>query len=258
MSGITQSVLAEPGSAQKAFSLLTYWRLNGLDLDVNLVANTVNQVVLNHEASGITSDISWALAFCLQNDIPLNAKAAQVLSRCDDDCVVLQALDMADSGLLPKGFSTNRISALLSKVDMDDEHWIIGYEAHHHGFLSDSAAQITSNPLFSDLLAKSVTFYRRKVPSYATVIHPGGAPAWVVAKWISAVREDIPLFELSEVARAVAADLEGQADLSDNADEAILRLLRSDQGSDFVAVLGAWVKWCVNDSGGDLLPLRDG
>jgi hypothetical protein len=40
---ITQCILSEPGAAQKAFALLTFWRINGLALDEALITETVNQ-----------------------------------------------------------------------------------------------------------------------------------------------------------------------------------------------------------------------
>src|SRR2546428_295020 len=43
---ITQTLLCEPGAAQKAFALLAFWRLNGLTLDAELVTNTINQMVV--------------------------------------------------------------------------------------------------------------------------------------------------------------------------------------------------------------------
>ena len=88
-------------------------------------------------------------------------------------------------GLLPKGFSTSGLSKLLRNCDLDREHWLITYEAVRQGFLKDSEG-VKNNPLFSDLLAHKISFYRTKVPNYASVVHPGGAPEWVVRKWMDA------------------------------------------------------------------------
>jgi hypothetical protein len=38
------------------------------------------------------------------------------------------------------------------------------------------------------LLAKKVTFYRTSLPSYASVIHPGGAPDWLLRRWIESLK----------------------------------------------------------------------
>jgi hypothetical protein len=182
---ITQCVLCEPGAAQKAFALLTFWRLNGLALDANLMTDTINQMIVRHQASGFSSDIAWALSFCVDSKYSLNSKAAQVLSVFDDDCNALQALHMERLGLLPKGFSSKRIAKALKDADLDREHWLIAYETVRHGLLSVCESSVKSNPLFSELLKHKITFYRSDLPSYAAVIHPGGAADWVVRSWIA-------------------------------------------------------------------------
>jgi hypothetical protein len=42
-SGITQALLCEPGAAQKAFALLSFWCLNGLTLDAPLLTSTLTE-----------------------------------------------------------------------------------------------------------------------------------------------------------------------------------------------------------------------
>ncbi|MGE3578819.1 MAG: RNA-directed DNA polymerase [Vicinamibacterales bacterium] len=194
VSGISQALLAEPGVAQKAFSLLSFWILNGLALDRALLARTINQILTRHMASGVSSDVAWALGFCLEHRLVLSPQSAKILANCEDDCIALQALDCHAQGLLPRGFSTKAFSRLLKEVDLDGTHWLLGYEAARHGFLSDSLPAVRSNGLFSDLLAHRITFYRRRLPRYAAVIHPGGAPSWLVGLWLDVVRSrrDLP------------------------------------------------------------------
>jgi Reverse transcriptase (RNA-dependent DNA polymerase) len=182
---ITQALLCEPGVAQKAFALLAFWGLNGLALDSTLITRTINQMIVRHQASGFSSDIAWALAFSLEQGYVLNSKAAQVLSGFDDDFIALQALHMEVKGLLPKGFNKKRISKALKDADLDRDHWLIAYETVRQGFLTVCAPAVASNPFFSELLKRKVTFYRTTLPAYATIIHPGGAPDWVVKNWIA-------------------------------------------------------------------------
>jgi hypothetical protein len=189
---ITQSLLCEPGVAQKAFALLSYWHLNGFALNTALIASTVDRMVAQHQARGVSSDIAWALAFCLDKGLALNKAAAQALSGFEDDCVALQSLHLHAKGLLPHGFSTARIQKMIKGAELDREHWLIAYESLRHGFLLDSKSAIKSNPLFSALLGSKVTFYRAKLPSYAALIHPGGAPDWVTRDWIKVSKKTSP------------------------------------------------------------------
>jgi hypothetical protein len=188
LSCVTQALLCEPGAAQKAFALLTFWRINGANLDPKLLANTVNKMIVGHQAIGFSSDVAWALAFCLDHNFALDSAAGQALSVFDDDCIALQALHMDQKGLLPKGFNKQTISRALKNADLDREHWLIAYESVRHGFLTVCASAVKHNPLFSDLLRNRITFYRKSIPIYAAVIHLGGAPAWVVQQWLTSLK----------------------------------------------------------------------
>lgn len=230
-SGITQALLCEPGAAQKAFALLTFWRLNGLTLQAELLKNTIERMIIQHQATGFSSDIAWALAFCLDEGYILHSKAAKVLSGFDDDCIALQALHMQRNGLLPDGFSSAKISRALKDADLDRDHWLIAYESVRHGFLSVCASAVKHNPLFSDLLKHKVTFYRADLPAYASIIHPGGAPEWVVRKWVAlltAATKDSTEVGQSErespVLKLIGKDLEKMAHLPSSPDETISNL----------------------------------
>ena len=239
LSGVTQSLLAEPGCAQKAFSLLTYWHLNGGSFDEDLMKKTIDRVVCNHRTSGVSSDVAWALAFCIEHKLDLGRAAAEVLSEVRDDCIAIQVLHMRALGLLSDGCSTTGLCLFLKSIDLDDHHWLLGYEAYRQGFLSDSKDQVTSNPLFSHLHRKGVTFYRTSLPSYAMIIHPGGAPEWIVRRWVKSVLGDgRGDQEQSKVYRTIAKDLRAlkKKGVALTADDAILHLLDRDQTENLEAV----------------------
>ena len=206
---LTQALLAEPGSAQKIFALLSVWRINGFTLNSKLIADTICRMIMRHQSWGATSDIAWALAFCLQERIALSKEAAEVLSRFNTDCVVLQGLHLRALGLMPKGFDIKRVHKLLRSVDLDGIHWLLGYETVRHQFLSISASSVKSHPIFGDLLTKKVSFYRVALPRYALVLHVGGAPEWMIRLWLTSVfgktmAETAPLE--SEVVRLLRKD----------------------------------------------------
>ncbi|MCG8554063.1 MAG: RNA-directed DNA polymerase [Proteobacteria bacterium] len=183
-SGISQCLLSEPGCAQKAFALLTFWKLNGLALDDKLLRCTVTQIVKSHRDAGVESDVSWALAFCSQNSLPLAKSAARLLSELENDCVAIQSLHLDKQGLLPDGFRKTSLTNALKSQDPEGEHWLAGYEAVRHGFVAPPASAYSTHTLFRDMLACKVTFYRTRLPAYASIIHPGGAPEWAVREWL--------------------------------------------------------------------------
>jgi len=182
---ITQAVLAEPGCAQKALALLTFWEANGVGFDRTVLASTIDRLIQMHESRGVSSDIAWALAFCIEHGVTLTRYSSRILARVDDDAVGILALHADNLGLLP-GFSANAFAKTLRDASCDGEHWLLLYESVRQGFLPSLQHLVTSNALFSDFLAKGVTFYRKTLPAYALLVHPGGAPEWVVEMWLKA------------------------------------------------------------------------
>src|SRR5207247_4640236 len=88
---------------------------------------------------------------------------------------------------IPKGFSLKRVDEFLASATLDGEHWLVAYESVRQGFRTVCENMVGSNPLFADMLARKITFYRQKLPPYASVIHQGGAPEWVVARWLDVI-----------------------------------------------------------------------
>lgn len=227
---ITQALLCEPGAAQKVFALFAFWELNGFTLDDTLIKATINQIILRHYASGFSSDIAWALAFCLEQDYEINSKAAELLSEFEDDCIALQALHMERNGLLNNSFVKKRIGKALKDADLDREHWLVAYESTRHGFLSVCTPAIAKNPLFSDMLKKKVTFYRTKLPPYAGIVHSGGAPEWLIRLWVDSLRETADTVTPSaeaqtHVLRLIEDDVAKRPNLPDSTEDTISQLM---------------------------------
>jgi len=91
---ITQAVLAEPGCTQKALALLTFWETNGVAFDRAVLSSTIDHLIQMHESRGVSSDVAWALAFCIENHVTLRRQASRLLARVDDDAVGILALQM--------------------------------------------------------------------------------------------------------------------------------------------------------------------
>ncbi len=189
MSAITQAMLAEPGVTQKALSLVTYWHLNGLPLDAPLLTRTISDVILQQRHRGLTSDVSWGLSFCVQNNLTPTKPAIEALDACSDNCVFLQSLHLRAAGRLPRGFGAAALRTAIKQGDLDGPDWLLLYEAHRQHFTRGAPTLVTAHPLFSQMLARNVAFYRKDIPAYSAIIHPGGAPEWVVNQWMATVRK---------------------------------------------------------------------
>jgi hypothetical protein len=64
---------------------------------------------------------------------------------------------------------------------------------------------VVADPFFGPLLSKNVAFYREHLPAYASVVHPGGAPEWVVTSWIRPAAETKP--SEMPIAKLISADV---------------------------------------------------
>ena len=186
LSCITQSLLIEPGVAQKAFTLLNFWRANGMTLDIPTVARTIAKMIARHDAPGPSSDVAWALFFCLESNVRLDKASAKRLSEFRDDAVAVQALDMATKGLLPQGFAKTRLVRELAVVDPHEQHWLAVYECVRQGHTAN--ALLSGDPIYAAMLHRDVPFYRTALPAYASLLHPGGAPWWLVRAMLLAAR----------------------------------------------------------------------
>ena len=242
-SAITQALLAEPGVAQKAYALLTFWTLNGYASDTALLGRTIDQIILRHEASGVSSDVAWALSFCLEHGLQLNKASGEVLSEANDSCVTIQAMHLQAEGLLNRGFSKARIKQFLRSLALDGEHWLLGYESVRQGFDNTLRARVEKHALFGVMLDKEVTFYRRRLPPYAAVLHSGGGPQWVIRKWLRSLEKGAAVAEESVKAvpmlKDVGEDLESLAERKRSPDETILDLLDVLEPKDFAVLVEA-------------------
>jgi hypothetical protein len=100
-------------------------------------------------AGGLSSDVAWALSWCLEWKFALNSKAGRILSSFGDDCIPIRVLHMAVPGVLRKGFGDVLISRALKNADR--ENWLIAYEAVRQRFSNASSADVTGNSFCSDL-----------------------------------------------------------------------------------------------------------
>lgn len=181
-----QALLSEPGSAQKVFSLLSYWEVNGVSFDRSLAARTIETLAVLHQSRGLSSDLAWAIAFAIHHSLQLPRRVGVLSSEFDDDAVAIEALHASGLGLMP-GLSVPQIERSLSGETCDGPHWLALYECVRQGFLPKLAPVVQADQLFGALLGAGVSFYRMKQPVYALLIHPGSAPAWVVRAWVKSL-----------------------------------------------------------------------
>jgi hypothetical protein len=238
---IAQAVLSEPGCAQKAFALLKYWTVNGGAISHELWQRSILQLIRRHDHRESSSDIAWALTFCISENMPLPMPAGRVLAGTEDDVICVLALHAASIGLLP-GFSADRIEKWLAQVSPDGDHWLCLYEAVRQEFLPNLWPVVASNDFMATMLAAEVTFYRPTLRPYSMILHSGGAPTWIAQKWIRELKENplalIQAFPGNALFAVLGADLGNLAHEDQNEIETIMQLLGETQVEEFGAPEG--------------------
>ncbi len=182
-SAISQALLCEPGCSQKALSLISYWKLNGFSIDMNLFRTTFGKLILQSVRKG-THDLIWGLSFCLDNGITLDEEPSEKLREVENDLITLVSLHMHRKKLLAKSYNKRLIASRLRHGDLDREHWLLLYETARHGFLKGSTSIVNSNILFSEMLKAKVSFYQIPTSSFSYVVAPGCAPQWLIQSWL--------------------------------------------------------------------------
>jgi hypothetical protein len=192
-------------------------------------------MISNQDSNGLSSDVSWALFFCLESRIRLDAQIGRRLAEFRDDVVAIQALHMETEGLFAGGFSTTRVARELSRSDPDGEHWLAAYEFVRQGHGTNTA--VSRHPVFSVMLKRKVSFYRASLPPYASLLHPGGAPQWAVSSLLTeAVKkanatepaETPTVASTSPILARLEADIAALTTKADTFDEIVARLFGED------------------------------
>jgi len=211
-SAVSQTVLCEPGSCQKALSLIAYWSLNGYQINAELFSRTISVFVSQSLTKG-THDLMWALSFCIDKGISLDEAASAKLKEVNNDAIAILALHLQRKNLLQRTFDRRSLSKRSKNWDLDREHWLLCYEGARLGFLTPPVALVKSNPLFTAMLNAGVGFYQMKMPTHSFVVAQGSAPDWLLKSWIKRTSstkggQDIPK-QLQQLILASLAENKG-------------------------------------------------
>jgi hypothetical protein len=107
----------------------------GYRLNYSLISDTLEELINYHLALNNDFEITWSLWILKKLNINLSESTAKVLSENMNSIVILTALDLQTSGLIPSGLDTTRWTALLSKDNLYSEYWLVAYEAYIKGWL---------------------------------------------------------------------------------------------------------------------------
>ena len=123
------------------------------------------------------NEVSWALWLANKMNVSISKPVADLVAAVDDDIVALVALDMIEKGKL----NTTKLSlwkGYATAADLYEDHWLLAYEAHEHGWLSTPSKgdYVAADPFFSILQSHGVRFYGDSLADTESYYEYGEAP----------------------------------------------------------------------------------
>jgi hypothetical protein len=133
------------------------------------IEEMVNELICNHAPLRHSSEVTSALWACLALNLSLHDDAVDAVSRCDDSCVALLALDCRNKGRLSKALDTSLWESQMGTAGLYDDHWLLAYEANVKGWLPNPGAvdYVNADANFGYLKANGVYFYEESLASSA-------------------------------------------------------------------------------------------
>lgn len=173
---ILQCAEAEPATLPRVTHLLAWYVERGYPVDRQTVRRTLQTIATTEGVSAHGSEVAWALWAAILLEITLSVPVGRAVSRMDDDIVALVALHAQSLGHLP-GLDTGRWLPHMSRTGLYEEHWLLAYEALHHGWLPSTTSRdyTRGDSLFGALRRNNVCFYDATARLTAPAITKSGA-----------------------------------------------------------------------------------
>ena len=90
--------------------------------------------------------------------VSISRNVGDRIAAVDDDIVALIALDLVEQGFL----QTSKLSlwrSHMNAVNLYEDHWLLAYEGHEHGWSNAKSDYVASDTFFSILQKHGVRFY---------------------------------------------------------------------------------------------------
>jgi hypothetical protein len=150
----------EPKIINYLSAILVGYHIAGRKLDLLQIKLTIEEFILLHNSLENDYEVAWALWLMKLFGQRISNGVASKLSLNMNPTVILVALDLKESGLVPTGLDTKRWKALLNAENLYSEYWMVAYEVKVQGWLKTTSDYVTEDPFFSLLQEEGVRFYK--------------------------------------------------------------------------------------------------
>lgn len=156
--------VAEPSSIRYVARTFQMAARDGLPIDRDRVAETLNDVCSYHAPLEHGSEVVWAMRILKGLGLPITAEAASAVSKMSDNCSLILLFDFIESSQVSG--TTPDMSATVARAEdpitPNSEDWLLGYECARNGWSSPAA--YAASPHWAELLGLGVRFYISQGP----------------------------------------------------------------------------------------------
>ena len=166
---LIQSICTEPGLLPKVLIEVEKYAVMHGAFDRDALKQALQSVIMNHATQGNNSEIAWAIWGSILFGIPIDEVCVKQICEIEDSVIALLSLDARSQGLMPKGWNPSLWASLMTDTSIENEHWLLGYEALMHGWLKPVGVKdyVKAHPMFSELQRRKIHFY-----GYSAVLLP--------------------------------------------------------------------------------------
>lgn len=168
---LLKSAVLEPNVLPNVIDILVKYSKKKYLLDFTKISDTIADVIIYHSELKHSYEVSWAMWLSKILHIEISENAARSVSNFEDSIVALTALDLKNSGQIPKGLNTSKWEALMTAEELYSDHWLLSYEAGVKGWLPTiDGDYISEDPFFSTLKNAGVEFYNTHVSDKTDIL----------------------------------------------------------------------------------------
>ena len=142
-----------------AQNLISY-QTKGYTIDKKMVSDALEQFILFHLRLNNDFEVAWALWILKSLRIKVSETIAIPISDNVNSIVILTALDIYQSGLMPSGLDVSNWTLLLTANNLYSEFWLVAYEVKMKGWIKTPVDYISKDPFFKILKDNKVSFYK--------------------------------------------------------------------------------------------------
>ena len=131
-------------------------------IDKEKIKAVIENIIKGQAYKGHHGEVSWALWMCIEFDIKLPDRIAEIIFQTTDVISILIGLHLKHKGLIDSKVSTDKVKSELTEDSLSNASWLLTYESIRKGWLTSASDPIDKNEYFKLLRTHEVTFYDEK------------------------------------------------------------------------------------------------